>query len=668
MNVQPARLSILTTLRGIPESPAWPAIAFALRTTAASLIALYLAFLMNLDDPKWAAMTVWIVAQTDRGMTLSKSQYRVLGTVIGAVMALVLTALFAQSPDLFLLSLAAWIGVCTGVATSLRNFRAYAAVLAGYTAAIIALGAAAAPLHAFDIAVARLLYIVLGIVVEATLASVLAPGKASPDLFARFSQYIAQASKVSAGVLRREADGAAMHKLFAGALALDSAAEFAAAASSTARQELGRLRALAMAVVAQLAASQTLGEQLAQRPDLTDDLIERTVHLLDRVAAEPQGMRTEVTALRAAVDRAILAEASGPSSAPRLTALYQLGQLLAAIDKVVTRSSQTGRAGVSPASVRLAYHRDSVLAWKNGVRAFVAVLAASAFWIWSAWPAGAGFVTIVGVVCALFSTRPNSVSVTLAFVKGAAGAALAAALCNFVLLPAISGFVPLACVVGIFMVSAGLAMCHPRTAAIGSGFAIFFWNFISPVNSTRIDDVAFLNGALATLLGIACAAAVFAILFPTNAEAIRARLHRAARQDLMQMSHGPKNWQPEAWLSRTADRLSRLFAIGSQATPANWENDLRGHVAAWMIGDGVLAIQAFATKHRTARRPVAVILERLHRFDLKRLARVCGAAANRLNRRGCDLADMDKLEFLRTAILLQTMADTVITHAEFLRG
>ena len=144
----------------------WDGLAYA-GTASASLIALYIAFCMNLDDPKWAAITVWVVAQSSRGMSGSKSQYRILGTALGAVAAITLVALFAQTPELFLLGLAAWIGLCTGLATSLRNLRAYAAVLAGYTAAIIGLDAVSAQLHALDIALARFLYVVVGILAEA---------------------------------------------------------------------------------------------------------------------------------------------------------------------------------------------------------------------------------------------------------------------------------------------------------------------------------------------------------------------------------------------------------------------------------------------------------------------------------------------------------------------
>jgi uncharacterized membrane protein YccC len=666
----PDPTALRKVLRRTLPSPSWASIAFAVRTTAASLIALYIAFRMNLDDPKWAATTVWIVAQGSRGMSLSKSRYRILGTAVGAVVALTLVALFAQTPDLFVLALATWIGVCTGVATSSRNFRAYAGVLAGYTAAIIAVSAVSAPLHAFDIAVARFLYIVLGILVEATLTTIFAPGAPVREVREQLGRYLKQAADVCARALRREPDGAAIHKLFAGAIELDTAAEYAATASLTVRRRIGHLRAVTIAVLSQLAAAQTLGEQLAQRPDITDNLIEETARLLDNVAVDPAGLSPAVAAVRSTVDFELLAEAeaSGDSFTPRVFVLNRLGLLLAALHEVLTSTAQMDRADAPPLRPDFTYHRDPVLAWHNGIRAFVAVLAASAFWILSAWPSGAGFVTIVGVVSALFSTRPNSVAGALGFLKGAACAAVVGAVCNFVLLPAVSGFVLLAYIAGFFMVGTGLVMRNPRIAAIGSGFAIFFWNFISPDNSTRINDASFLNSALATLLGIAFSTVVFAILFPTDPKSIRVRLYRAVRRDLTEMASSPRAWNADAWLSRTADRLSRLLEIGSAVPRATRESDLRGLVAAWTIGDSLLALDDFAAKHSTARRPVAVVLKRLHRFDVGRLVSVCDAAARRLKRQGRELCDPDRRELLRGAILLQTIADTANAHADFLRG
>jgi hypothetical protein len=86
---------------------------FAAKTTASALIALLVAFTFNLDQPQWALLTVFIVAQPQSGLVLAKSFYRIIGTLLGAVVALLLVALFAQERVLFLGALALWIGLCT---------------------------------------------------------------------------------------------------------------------------------------------------------------------------------------------------------------------------------------------------------------------------------------------------------------------------------------------------------------------------------------------------------------------------------------------------------------------------------------------------------------------------------------------------------------------------
>jgi len=65
---------------------------------------------LNLDQPYWALLTVFIVSQPlQSGQVLAKSLYRIIGTVIGAGVALLFVALFAQERVLFLGALALWI-------------------------------------------------------------------------------------------------------------------------------------------------------------------------------------------------------------------------------------------------------------------------------------------------------------------------------------------------------------------------------------------------------------------------------------------------------------------------------------------------------------------------------------------------------------------------------
>ncbi len=114
-------LGLVDVPPALPAGATWEPVGFALRTTAASLAALYVAFRFDLQEPKWAPMTVWIVAQASRGMSLSKSQYRLVGTVVGAAAGAALIALFAQTPELFFLALAIWMAVCTATSTALRK-------------------------------------------------------------------------------------------------------------------------------------------------------------------------------------------------------------------------------------------------------------------------------------------------------------------------------------------------------------------------------------------------------------------------------------------------------------------------------------------------------------------------------------------------------------------
>jgi uncharacterized membrane protein YccC len=307
-------------------------------------------------------------------------------------------------------------------------------------------------------------------------------------------------------------------------------------------------------------------------------------------------------------------------------------------------------------------------ALQNGVRAAVAVLAASAIWILTAWPAGASFVAIVGVVCALFATRDNPVSGGLGFLKGAACAVVMAALCNFVLLPAVSGFTMLALVFGVLMTGAGIAMRNPRTAAPASSVAIFLWDLVGPENSARADATAFFNGSLALLLGIACGTLVFTLLIPPNPLAARARLHRALRDDLARIGREPEAWSPEAWLSRTADRLARLPATTGTGPADQAEADLRGILAALTIGDAAIRLHRLAAKTGQARRPVAVVLKRLAHSDPDRLSRVALAAANRLARHADRAEPREAQRLRRGTIALREMADAAAAHAAFLRG
>src|ERR1700676_840173 len=96
---------------------AGPALLFGLRLWAAVSLALYVAFWLELDNAYWAGTTAAIVCQPSLCASLRKGWFRMIGTVVGAVAIVVLTACVPQDRAAFLVGLALWGAACALVAT-----------------------------------------------------------------------------------------------------------------------------------------------------------------------------------------------------------------------------------------------------------------------------------------------------------------------------------------------------------------------------------------------------------------------------------------------------------------------------------------------------------------------------------------------------------------------
>src|SRR5260370_30041887 len=109
----------------------------ALRIWLAAVTALYVGFWLQVGGALSAAVTVAIPAQPTRGAALAKAVNRIAATFIGATMSIVIAGLFPGERVGLLAAFILWMCVCVFVASYFRGFRAYAAVLSGYTVGII---------------------------------------------------------------------------------------------------------------------------------------------------------------------------------------------------------------------------------------------------------------------------------------------------------------------------------------------------------------------------------------------------------------------------------------------------------------------------------------------------------------------------------------------------
>jgi len=178
-----------------------PPLLYGVRLAAAVSLALFIAFYLQLDMPFWAGTTAAIVCQPVVGSAILKGAFRLVGTAVGAVAAIGLTAIFPQDRVGFLFGMVLWAAASSFVSSLLRNFAAYAAMLAGYTLIIIAGSSISAPDQVFEIAISRTSEICVGIVSGTLIVGLTDLGDAPERLSALFSRLIVETAAHLSSVL-----------------------------------------------------------------------------------------------------------------------------------------------------------------------------------------------------------------------------------------------------------------------------------------------------------------------------------------------------------------------------------------------------------------------------------------------------------------------------------
>src|SRR5262249_30595273 len=84
--------------RPFPVDLSWRNFVFALRTALAGVTALGIAFYLEMQDPQWSILTVYLLAQPTAGGAIAKGAFRIAGTIAGAMLGLVILACWSQAP------------------------------------------------------------------------------------------------------------------------------------------------------------------------------------------------------------------------------------------------------------------------------------------------------------------------------------------------------------------------------------------------------------------------------------------------------------------------------------------------------------------------------------------------------------------------------------------
>ncbi|MCI2007324.1 MAG: FUSC family protein [Acetobacter peroxydans] len=654
-----ARIGSLRTLRplGRPGSQsklplAWllaptpAALGFAVCSTIAALLSLVIALWMEMDDPQWAPMTVWIVAQGSRGESLSKARWRLVGTGVGVVMSITLISAFNQNAWLFFPALALWLGGCCTLATLVRNFRSYALVLAGYTTCIIALGAIPDPENVFMTAMSRATYIVLGIVCESTVAGLFAHNLAETarrNMRDKLRTALNNVSSSVSSLLAGDKEAVVRSRtLFGPILTINDQIEFSEIEMGPHGREGDHARAALSAVSVLL--SRGLGMAVRLQYVQTDQPAFRSTstRVSEFLSSLPARLNSDepirlilrdLQLLRAECHQQIvdaLTHEIGSVFDPsddhsRLTTLLDSRILHNALDELLGEleqglreydASQHFKKG-DQFHFRLPTHMDKREALYNGVRAAVAITTAGLIWECTAWDMGLGFITFVAIVCGLFATRENPVVATTQFMVGSVWAALVSFFLVFFVLPTQANYEMLVATLALPMIAGGLAARNAATALHSAAYTLLLPNFVHPLNQGRVNEVAWFNSTLAVLLGVFFAVLIFRAVLPFNNAAERWRMRRAILRDLRTLASSEPLPETREWIGRNIDRFSRLIRHAGPTPSPTIEGCLQGTLAAMTIGLNVIRLRALLRRNQippAARRSIEIVMKRMTNF------------------------------------------------------
>ncbi|WP_440814541.1 FUSC family protein [Pseudomonas syringae] len=562
---------------------------YIFKVLIAAFLTYWLALRLELPQPRTALITVFIVMQPQSGQVFAKSFYRLLGTLAGSALMVLLMALFAQDSVPFLGCLALWVGVCSAGAARYRNFRAYGFVLAGYTAAMVGLPALAHPQGAFMAAVWRVLEITLGILCSTAVSAAILPQSSSAamrnGLYLRFGVFARFVAEGLRGDISRAAFETGNVRFVAEAIGLEGMRSVTVFEDPHMRRRNGRLNRLNsefMAVTTRFNALHQLLERLRKQhagavlthidpgletlADLLDAFADRALTnddadvLARRLETCKAQLSDRVRRLRSALEN------TAPSEAERLdfhTAFELLYRLISELlDYARTHASLADHTHVREQwkeSFVSRTHWWTALA--AGVRATSVVGLMSAWWVLTAWPSGASMILASAATVALSSTTHNPKRMSFQMASGTLLGALLGFIETFFLFPHIDGFALLCMLLApIFMFGAFLGS-RPQWMGYGLGLLIFFSLGSVPDNLTIYNPYTFINDYIAMVIGMLICAAAGAIILPPNSRWMWRRLEQALRNQVVFAISAPLHRLGSSFESQTRDLMHQAYGL-----------------------------------------------------------------------------------------------------------
>ncbi|PYD80210.1 FUSC family protein [Komagataeibacter sucrofermentans] len=593
--------------------------AFSARALLSVGIALFLAFSFQLQSPMSSVTTVMIVANPTVGALVSKSVWRIIGTIIGATISVGLMAVFVQSPVLYFMGLSVVVGLACMAATFLRLFRAYAAVLTGYTIVIISAPAFDNPDGIFLSAMSRLAAVVVGIVTTAAVFMVTSPRRSDTlfiqihGLFRDTVNYILAFHQGYSNVPAQNADAppgstfralpSTFHDSRAAMLTriarLSDAVEYAAADNydiSVRQREIRAGLARLSGIVASYHPHTITPADTEQDRAVHGEIVAMLHTLLDLTKDQAlEAMWTQGCA-RIQHARAIMIDEARATHSPRsLLFLDDIQDLLGQIDTALQDLSRRGSAG---RRLRLQPYLEWPTALRNAARGALITLLATLIWYVLHWTAGPTMMLYVVAAASLLSTLPSASRAAGMMAAGTALGIPAGLLCHIFLLPQIDGYPLLWLSLCIMLLPGVWLQFHPKFGVGGFGYGVFSTVMLQVNNPIHYyNDISLFNGWMALFMGCIMLVLSFRVILPPNHRLDAARLVMSLTRSLHRLALSGRR-QGKEWLVWENLQLQKVIRLAMRlsffARPASMHEYIDAALATLSLGRLIERIRTIA--------------------------------------------------------------------------
>ena len=592
-----------------------PRLGFGLRTAVASCLALLLAWLMGLEHPQWAAMTVWAVSQPVRGMLVEKSLFRALGTMVGTLFGVFLVLIAGDNLPLMVISLSLWIGLCVGVGNLLSGLISYGALLSGYSATMVALLNTQQPAgQIFLLGSDRLLTVMTGVVVGLLIGLLFTPRNAEDHLAGRVRRTTSDLLRAMAAVFAgnsRETRAETAHHLLKSIADTEQLFDAGAAGSLRGHRSIRALRAF---VQAQVGAVYWIRNSRNLPADAQmAAVLENAAQVVDANAAAGEQLRV----LEAAV-----------AHCTEQTTAKVLRQLLDSQREHLTTEGE--HSGMATIRTPVILHRDWVGARHAALRALGLLLLIGAAWIATGWSVGAYIMLSASVMITLFSTFETPSKIMWDIFIWQAIAAVAALSCHWLLWPLATSEWQLIALLFPFILMIVPFFAHPKVASGSLDYVtalLLLSHPVLPLERTFSDSVTI---AMAVVAGPLLAYIAFRTVWPADARRRRHHLTGMMLNELGSMAGNPSAPARHLiWRARLQHRLLKLIqSVSRSAEPL--QPATSGGLAVLAVGD---AIQQLHLLRLDAQHPPSLLRRtKLALLRLQRLPDNPQAAARSLRR------------------------------------